>query len=434
MRPSRRLLVLCAVGVALTVLLIVVGITPEAAVIAWGVLTVIALVDLGLTPGRWALALDVMPSGDVFCGEVARLPAHLTSRRTLPPILEARVEAAEGLGGQTNFGFAPTGPDSALGEIRLPANRRGVFGITGVWLRWLSRFGLWEITPRFALDLEVRVIPNVRPVVSGQIDATVQSELYGVKDTVTRGEGSEFHQLVEFTTGMDTRSIDWKRSARHRGLVAKEMRAERNHQIILALDNGYLMRGQINGIARIDHAINAALSVAWAAGLGGDLVGLYSFDAEPRHYSPPQPARASFPALRSRMAQMEYSSVESNHTLALAHLNGRLKRRSLIVIFSDFADTTTAELLVENLGVLSHAHLVLFVTLSDPTLEQHQGGLARTADDVAKAVVAADMLHERHVVLDRLSRAGVLCLETPPGQLTPRLLSAYLDIKAREMI
>ncbi|MEM7616365.1 MAG: DUF58 domain-containing protein, partial [Pseudomonadota bacterium] len=242
------------------------------------------------------------------------------------------------------------------------------------------------------------------------------------------------HQLVEFTTGMDTRAIDWKRSARHRSLVAKETRAERNHQIILALDNGYLMRGQIDGLSRIDHAINAALTTAWAAGLGGDLVGLFSFDAEPRHFSPPQPARAAFPSLRAQMAQMDYASVESNHTLAMAHLNGRLKRRSLIVVFSDFADPTTAELLVENLEVLSRAHLVVFVTLTDPALERRQSGAALNADEVAEAVVSADMLRDRQLVFDRLARIGVLCVEAAPGKLTPRLLSTYLDIKAREMI
>ncbi|MEO1293383.1 MAG: DUF58 domain-containing protein, partial [Pseudomonadota bacterium] len=271
------------------------------------------------------------------------------------------------------------------------------------------------------------------PIVSGTIDATVRSELYGVKDTALRGEGSEFHQLVEFTTGMDTRAVDWKRSARHRGLVAKEMRAERNHQIILALDNGYLMRGEIDGLARVDHAINAALVTCWAAGLGGDLVGLFSFDARPRRFTPPQPGRAAFPVLRSQMADMSYSDVESNHTLALAHLNGRLKRRSLIVIFADFADTTTAELMVENLQVLSRAHVVVFVTFRDPELGRREKA-AETPDAVAEAVVAADMRRERQVVLDRLTRLGIVCIETAPGELTGRVLAAYLEIKARELI
>ncbi|MEM8872050.1 MAG: DUF58 domain-containing protein [Pseudomonadota bacterium] len=434
MRPSRHLLTIGAVWLALTVLVIVVNMPPALVLVAWAGFAVFAFFDLVTSPQRHALNLRVDAPGDVFCGETARLPVHISARDTLPDFTEARAEVAQDLGGQTRFTLTPVTPVTATGEIRLPVTKRGTFDVSGIWLRWMSRYKLWELTPRFSVAHSINVVPNIRPVTSGQIEATVRSELYGIKDTSTRGEGSEFHQLVEFTAGMDHRSIDWKRSAQHRSLVAKETRAERNHQIILALDNGYLMRGQIDGLSRIDHAINAALTVAWAAGLGGDLVGLFSFDAEPRHYSPPQPARASFPMLRRQMGRMEYTSVESNHTLAMAHLNGRLKRRSMIVVFSDFADPTTAELLVENLEVLSRAHLVVFATLSDPALDRRQSGSARSADDVAEAVVAADMLRDRQLVFDRLQRIGVLCVETAPGKLSPGLLTTYLDIKARELI
>ncbi|WP_112322435.1 DUF58 domain-containing protein [Oceanibium sediminis] len=436
MRPGRRLLVYGVGALALSLLIIALPALPDAlAPAVWAALLLAAALDAAISPGRRALTLALAPPGQVFSGETASLALQIRADapRRMPALAEARVELSEDLGGQLSFPLIRT-PDGATGEIRIPARKRGVFAIHAVWLSWPSRLGLWEFTPRYAFDAELLVEPNIRPVSSGQIDATVQSELYGVKDTVTRGEGSEFHQLVEFTTGMDSRTIDWKRSARHRDLVAKEMRAERNHQIILCLDNGYLMRSEVAGLARIDHAINAALCVAWAAGLGGDLVGLYSFDAEPRHYLPPQPARAGFAALRAEMAGLAYQKVESNHTLALAHLGALLKRRSLIVIFSDFADTTTAELLVENLAVLNRQHVILFVTLRDPGLQAGQDGDARDATAVAEAVVTADMLRERQLVLDRLARLGVLCLETAPNELSPRLLSAYLDIKARELI
>jgi len=177
---------------------------------------------------------------------------------------------------------------------------------------------------------EIAAVPNIRSVQSGEIDVKVRSTLYGVKENILKGEGSEFHQLRDWMPGMDPRTIDWKQSARHRGLVAKEMRAERNHHVVLALDNGFLMRERIDGLPKIDHAVNAALAVAWAAGLGGDLVGLFAFDAQPRLFLPPEPGRAAFPRLRARMAGLAYESVETNHTLAMAHLHQRLRRRALL--------------------------------------------------------------------------------------------------------
>lgn len=436
MRPGRRLLLLAGGALALTVLMLAADVLPpQAVVLLWAALAVIAVADLALAPGARALEVALNSPDEVFAGENVRLRVRLTARHgRIPPVAGARAEAHEALGGLTRFNVAQVADDQAEGAITLHAGRRGLFPVAALWLRWPSPLALWEVVARLPLDTTLRVVPNIRPVVSGAIDVQVRSELYGVKDTVNRGEGSEFHQLVEFTTGMDTRSIDWKHSARHSALVAKEMRAERNHQIILALDNGYLMRGDVAGLARIDHAINAALAMTWAAGLGGDLVGLYSFDAEPRRFVPPQPGRAAFPALRRQLADMDYSLVESNHTLAMANLNALLNRRSLIVIFSDFADTTTAELLVENLQVLNRTHVIVFVTLRDPELEARQDAMPDSADAVAEAVVAADMARERQLVLDRLVRLGILCLETAPNQLTARLLSTYLEIKARELI
>ena len=41
---------------------------------------------------------------------------------------------------------------------------------------------------------------------------------------------------------------------------------------------------------------------------------------------------------------------------------------------------------------------------------------------------------ERRLVLERLSRLGVTVVDARPGAVTARLVSAYLDIKARDMI
>src|SRR3546814_4955369 len=109
------------------------------------------------------------------------------------------------------------------------------------------------------------------------------------------------------------------------------MRAERNHHVVLALDNGFLMREEIDGLPKIDHAVNAALAIAWAAAVGGDLVGLLAFDSRPRHFLPPEPGRRAFVKLRSRTAALDYETRETNHTLAMTHLLGRLQRRSLVV-------------------------------------------------------------------------------------------------------
>ena len=212
------------------------------------------------------------------------------------------------------------------------------------------------------------------------------------------------------------------------------MRAERNHHLIIALDNGRLMREELDGLPRIDHCINAALALTWAAGLGGDRVGLLAYDARPRLFLPPEPGRRAFAAFRSRAAELEYRSVDANHTLAMATLMARTPRRSLVVAFSDFADATTAELLVENVAALSRRHVVIFVAMRDPALARIAAATPDGIDDVARAVTAGEMLRERAAVMERLGRLGVTVIDAAPKAISTRLISTWLDLKAREAI
>ena len=434
MRPSTRLMVL-AIGIfAVSMLAIAIESLPdELGLFLWAGIGVLLAADITLSRARSGWQVDLDGPVEIFTNEDGWFTLSLVTAGGLPGEMRARLAWPKGLDGPEEIRLKPT-PDGAAAEVPVRAARRGQWRIERIWLSWASRFGLVSFCPRLDMAAEIAAVPNIRPVQSGQIDVTIQSTLFGIKENMLKGEGSEFHQLRDWVAGMDPRTIDWKQSARHRALVAKEMRAERNHHVLLALDNGFLMREQIDGLPKIDHAVNAALACAWAAGLGGDLVGLYAFDSQPRLFLPPEPGRVAFPRLRSRMAGLDYASVETNHTLAMAHLHQRLKRRSLVVVFSDFVDTTTAELLVENITVLNRTHVIVFVALRDTALERIAHRSPDGMTDVAQAVSAAEMIRERRVVMERLHRLGVFVVDARPQDVTAQLISTYLTIKSREII
>ncbi|GHB44360.1 hypothetical protein GCM10007094_37080 [Pseudovibrio japonicus] len=396
----------------------------------WGLLAILAAADLLLSFTRRKQLNYSIPT-EIFIGESQTLKLEI---RWMPASLRAQLSWPEGLSGAAEINFTPQADGTGFAEIACRGVRRGVWAFEHIWLCWRSQLKLFEFVPRLEFDLEVRVVPNIRLVQSGEIATTVQSALYGVKENRAIGEGAEFHQLRDFVQGMDVKSIDWKRSAKRRSLVARELRAERNHHVILALDTGYLMREEICGLPKIDHAMTSALAVAWAAAIGGDQVGYYAYNLRPRSFVAPTQGRQAFARLRSWGAEQTYSEHETNHTLALTELNARTPKRSLIIVFTDFIDTTSAELLVENLAILSKRHLLIFVAIRDPEV----GTLVETApedlDGVAVLVAANQAINERRLVLERLTRLGVTVLDATPETITGRLIATYLEIKAREMI
>jgi uncharacterized protein (DUF58 family) len=125
---------------------------------------------------------------------------------------------------------------------------------------------------------------------------------------------------------------------------------------------------------------------------------------------------------------------ETNHTLALTELNARTPKRSLVIVFTDFIDTTSAELMIENIGILARRHLVVFVTIRDPDLEATVDQAPDDLDGVATLVAANQWVQDRRRVLERLVRLGVTIVDARPNTMTARLVSTYLEIKAREMI
>lgn len=401
------------------------GALRDMALAPWLLLVAVAILDVALSASRRKAAALSFPA-EVFVGETATLTLAVSPA---PPGLLARFDWPEGLSGPSEVAL----PDGRA-EVPCRAVRRGVWQLARLWLLWPSRLGFFEFTPRLPVAAETRIVPNIRPVQSGQITTTVQSTLYGTKENRAIGEGSEFHQLRDFVRGMDVKTIDWKRSARRRSLVARELQAERNHHIILALDTGYLMREDIAGLPKIDHACSAALATAWAAAIGGDLVGYFAYDVRPRAFVAPQPGRIAFARLRSWTASLDHTGRETNHTLALTELNARTPKRSLIIIFTDFVDTTSAELMIENIGILARRHLVVFVTLRDPELDRLADDAPESLDGVATLVSASQWVQDRRRVLERLSRLGVTIVDARPGTVTAQLISTYLDIKARDLI
>ena len=318
--------------------------------------------------------------------------------------------------------------------IPFTPTRRGTGLVERLWLRWSGPLGLGARQLWAATDEPVRVRPNVAAARSPALQAYLRDAQYGLIARRIRGAGTEFEALAEYQPGMDRRRIDWKSSARHAHLYAKEYETERNNQIVFAFDCGQAMCEPVGGLPRIDRAVSAALATSYVALKGGDRVSLFGFAARPELFTPFVSDARQFHRLQSEAARLDYHPQEPNFTLALATLAGRLQRRSLIVVFSDFTDPTSAELMIESIGRLTKRHVVLFVTMQDAELDGIATAPPGDVQALAMAVTADALLKQRALVLSRLRQLGVDVIEAPWEKIGMRLLDSYLAIKRRGAI
>lgn len=455
-RPTSRLLTLLAVGPPAATGLVLLN--ERLWILAVGLvaaLIVLALVDasIGLRPsqldlhveppatlpvGLYAAQLDAEEEEDGLAADPTLRPEEQPVLRLdfegppgARPVIEALLDVNDLLEPPPSFQFRP-GPDGRIViETPLTPLRRGEARVERLWLRWKGPFGLaWsgKIEP---LDLTIPAIPDIRGVRRAALALDRRSALFGLKPQTMGGDGAEFDALRDYHPGMDRRAVDWKRTAKHRKLLVKEYQAERNHNVIMAIDSGHLMREPLEGAPKLDHAVNSALTLAYQALAEGDRVGVFGFDAQVRLFHPPRPGKSAFPAIQKALSTLDYAIEETNFTLGLTRLAQKLDRRSIVILITDFLDTVTAELMVETLAHLARRHLILFAALKDAGLERTAFGAPADATELARAVAAAEILKERRLVLGRLRRLGVDAVDVRPAELDTALLNRFLRAKRR---
>ena len=425
---------------------------------ALAALAPLAVVIAAAAPGAWALApaiavvlialvlVDGWRAGgcaawDITApadGEVGQ-PVHISLTAALTA---ARADAAIacdprlGHDGRITLAMGRANDDlrRLQGAAALTPQRRGTAALTRLWLRWEGPLGLGARQLIRPLDQAIRIWPDLTPVRSSALQTFLREAQSGLIARRIRGEGTQFEALSEYEAGMDRRRIDWKASARHTRLYARENETERGNQIVFAFDCGQAMCEALDGQPRIDRAVTAALTCAYVALKGGDKCALYGFAGAPQVITPFISDASAFHRLQAAAASLDYSSAEPNFTLALARLTTQLKRRSLIVLFSDFTDPAAAELMLESIGRLTGKHLVVFVTLADNELDNFITAEPASLASLARSITADSLAQQRSLVLQRLRRMGVDVIEAPWEQIGFRLIDRYLAIRTAEAI
>ena len=401
---------------------------------AWSAtILLLALLD-GLVAGRARAIRLVVPASSelgqaVVIGVEAELSGNMPVRRAEASI---SVETRLVPGGRGDGAVIASGAAGLLaGTITLQPVRRGSLVIDTLWLRWLGPMGLGWRQATQASGESIAILPDITAVRAPALQVFLKEAIFGILARPMRGEGSEFEALVEYQPGFDRRAIDWKSSARHSKLLAREYDTERNNQIVFALDSGSDMCEPVAGLPRIDRAVSAALLTSYVALKAGDQVRLFSFAARPERTTPFVSGSRNFFRLQAEAAQIDYRFEESNYTLALSTLSAQLQRRSLIVVFTDFTDPTSAELMLESVGRLIDRHLLLFVAMEDEELTGLVDQPPETSEHVAQSVAAASLLAQRRLVITRLRHLGIEVIEGRHDEIGSRLMNAYLKIKRR---
>jgi uncharacterized protein (DUF58 family) len=254
-------------------------------------------------------------------------------------------------------------------------------------------------------------------------------ELDGSVAAPVRGQGSEFDSLREYVVGDDPRSIDWRATARRSDVVVRTWRPERDRQLLLVLDSGRTSAARVGGAPRFDASLDAALLLTALARHAGDRVALLAHDRELRASVDAAHGGGTLSAVVRATSAIEPALVETDMRAVVSQALRRLRRPSLVVLFTALEPAAVHEGLLPAIGPLVHRHVVMVAAVADPALAALRAG--RDDSEAVYAAAAAEAAeNDRHKVTSALRRRGVVVTQAGPDLFASHVADTYLDLKA----
>jgi uncharacterized protein (DUF58 family) len=196
-----------------------------------------------------------------------------------------------------------------------------------------------------------------------QVLRRLDGRLQGDFRTLLRGKGTDFLDLRTYQWGDDVRYIDWNVTARMDELFVREFMEERELTAWLLLDRSPSMA--FGAAERTKERVLCELAAAFGQLLvrGGNRVGAIVYDGDQQSILPPKQGRQQVLALLEHLLRPTRGGSVTDLSKLLDNAARLMRRRSLVVLISDFISEPGWE---RPLLRLTERHEVIAVRMVDP--------------------------------------------------------------------
>jgi uncharacterized protein (DUF58 family) len=393
---------------------------------AFGAIAVLIVVDGRRAPARRAVHATREHDAILSVGVPNRISLTVRGPHARARVREELPDAAHASAGEWHTtvpaDLAYTVTPRVRGEL---AAGRTVTRLEGPW-----RLGWRQLAPGAPETMQVDADVSAVRVYEALARRGQLAEL-GVRTLRLRTEGTEFERVRDAVPDDPMRSINWRATARTGHLMATELMPERAQPLIICLDHGRLMGVGAGELAKLDHAINAALLLVHVALHSGDRAGLLAFADTVDVTLAPRPGAAQMRRFLDAVRPLRPGETEADYDDALEYLSRWQRRRALVVLFTDLLDPDQSAALVRQCIRLRRRHLPLVVTVGDPAIDDMARVDPRTGSEAYSRAVASGLLADRAATLQVLQRSGVATIDADARTLSPRLVNRYLELKRR---
>ena len=195
-----------------------------------------------------------------------------------------------------------------------------------------------------------------------QIRKAINSQMQGDFRSVFKGTGLEFDDVRPYQYGDDIRTIDWNVSAKGHGMFVKTFREEKEQTVFFILDVSASQEIGISGRTKVDIGSEICGVLSLSAVKESSHVGLICYSDQRELYIKPTKGTSQAYQIVHGLVHLKPQSLKTNLNRAMAFVLNAIKRRSVIILISDFIDDHDY---FDNLKALARRHDLVVIHISD---------------------------------------------------------------------
>lgn len=320
-------------------------------------------------------------------------------------------------------------------KYSLRPTERGVYSFGHIRVFVSTFIGFVQRRFTFGEPCDVKVYPSYLMLSHYELLAMSNnlSDL-GIKKIRRVGNNTEFEQIKEYVAGDDYRRINWRATARTSRLMVNVYQDERSQQVFSVIDKGRTMQQSFAGMTYLDYAINASLVLSYIAMRKEDKAGLITFCNEFEDFVPASRRTGHMQNILEILYAQKAVYGESDYSELTAHVNMYVNKRSLLILYTNFANQVSMERQLPYLRQLNRRHRLLVVFFEDNQLKEYIASKPNGDEEYYRHVVAEKFAFEQRLIVSSLQRHGILSLLTTPESLSVDVINKYLEIKNRQLI
>lgn len=194
-----------------------------------------------------------------------------------------------------------------------------------------------------------------------QIRKAINSQMQGDFHSIFKGTGLEFDDVRPYQYGDDIRTIDWNVSAKGHGTFVKTFREEKEQTIYFILDISASQFIGTPGKTKFDIAKEICGVLALSGTKESSQVGLICYSDEREKFLKPKKGMAQAYEIIHHLENLQPRSQRTNLNKAITFALNSIKRRSVIIMISDFID----EGYLHHMKSLARKHDLVLIQISD---------------------------------------------------------------------